>query len=136
MYVIGLTGGIACGKSTIVSTLQNFDNCRVLNADLLGHQTYASSTSKAFQEIVEAFGDEVVQKSPSDGSLSIDRKALGARVFGNPEQLKKLTDIVYPAIKELAEIEIEKIKQKECEQQDKKETIVILEAAVLIEAGW
>ena len=75
--------------------------------------------------IVEAFGDSVVG---SDGV--IDRRALGAAVFGRPAELKRLTDIVWPEIRRLAEAEIAAIRARD------PKAIVVLEAAVLFEAGW
>ena len=60
----------------------------------------------------------------------IDRKVLGSKVFGSPESLKKLTDIVWPAIKNMAQQEIESVRAEQPKQ------VIVLEAAVLFEAGW
>ena len=60
----------------------------------------------------------------------IDRKVLGSKVFGNPESLKKLTNIVWPAIKNMARQEIDSVRERNPNQ------IIVLEAAVLFEAGW
>ena len=60
----------------------------------------------------------------------IDRKVLGSKVFGSPESLKKLTDIVWPAIKKMAQQEIESVRAQQPKQ------VIVLEAAVLFEAGW
>lgn len=123
MTVIGLTGGIASGKSTVARYLKDL-GYPVIDADLLGHQVYLPSTS-GFSKVVSAFGDEVVG---SEGT--IDRRKLGSLVFGNPENLKKLTDIVWPEIKKLAVQEINQAKS------DCSSDLVVLEAAVMIEAGW
>ena len=119
MTVIGLTGGIASGKST-VSQLLASKGARVIDADKLGHNVYAAGT-EAFQQVVETFGSDVVG---SDGE--VDRRVLGGKVFGDPAQLKKLTDIAWPAIKKMATAEIE----------TQKEQSIVLEAAVLLEAEW
>ena len=58
------------------------------------------------------------------------RKVLGSKVFGSPESLKKLTDIVWPAIKKMAQQEIESVRAQQPKQ------VIVLEAAVLFEAGW
>ena len=121
--IIGLTGGIASGKSTVARFLGDL-GAHVIDADKLGHNAYISG-SEAFDLVVAAFGTETVG---SEGE--IDRKVLGSKVFGDASVLKKLTDIVWPAIKEMASQEIQEVRY-----HNPRKTI-ILEAAVLIEAGW
>ena len=121
--IIGLTGGIASGKSTVAQQLEQL-GAHVIDADKLGHNAYVSG-SEAFDLVVSVFGGDTVG---SDGE--IDRKVLGAKVFGNAESLKKLTDIVWPAIKQMATQEILSVKEQRPEQ------VIVLEAAVLFEAGW
>ncbi|GIW15642.1 MAG: dephospho-CoA kinase [Dehalococcoidia bacterium] len=122
MHVIGLTGGIASGKSTVTSFFRE-RGIPVIDADILGHRTYDPGT-ETYQKVVETFGPEVVAP---DGT--IDRKVLGSKVFGKPDELKKLTDIVWPGIRRLAS---EQLAEFEAAGND----IVVLEAAVLLEAGW
>ena len=121
--IIGLTGGIASGKSTVTQLLAKL-GAHVIDADKLGHNAYVSG-SDAFNLVVSAFGSDTVG---SDGE--IDRKVLGSKVFDTPESLKKLTDIVWPAIKKMATQEIQSVKNQRPEQ------VIVLEAAVLFEAGW
>lgn len=121
--IICLTGGIASGKSTAARFLGEL-GAHVIDADRLGHRTYDPG-SPAHAKVVAAFGPEVLG---ADGG--IDRKALGAKVFGKPDALKRLTDIVWPAIRLLAEKEIARAKAEDSNR------IVVLEAAVLFEAGW
>ena len=121
--IIGLTGGIASGKSTVAQQLGQL-GAYVIDADKLGHNAYVSG-SEAFDLVVSVFGGDTVG---SDGE--IDRKVLGSKVFGNAESLKKLTDIVWPAIKQMATQEILYVKEQRPEQ------VIVLEAAVLFEAGW
>ncbi|NKC12784.1 MAG: dephospho-CoA kinase [Gammaproteobacteria bacterium] len=123
MKVIGLTGGIASGKSTAASYLSG-RGAYIIDADKLGHAAYGPETP-AFEQVVATFGQAIV-----DGSGHIDRKALGARVFGENNRLKELTDIVWPAIRRLAEARIEEHRAKQ------PYSVVVLEAAVLFEAGW
>ncbi len=123
MKTICLTGGIASGKSTAVSYLAE-KGAYVIDADKLGHQAYNPGTD-AFEAVVAAFGEEV---RGEDGE--IDRKVLGGKVFGKPDELKKLTDIVWPEIRRLAELEITE------EHARNPSVVVVLEAAVLFEAGW
>lgn len=121
--VICLTGGLASGKSTAARFLKE-QGAYVIDADVLGHQTYEPG-SPAHAQVVAAFGAEVL-----DPEGRIDRKALGAKVFGKPAELKKLTDIVWPAIRALASAEIAKVRAAGTAR------VIVLEAAVLFEAGW
>ena len=123
MITIGLTGGIASGKSTVARELAR-RGARVIDADKLGHRAYEPG-SQAHREVIAAFGSEV---RAADGT--IERAALGARVFGKPEQLKRLTDIVWPEIRRLAQAAIAGLRAAE------PQAVVVLEAAVLFEAGW
>ncbi len=121
--VIGLIGGIASGKSTAAKTLGAW-GAHIIDADKLGHRAYLKD-SAAFHAVVATFGEDTVG---ADGE--IDRRALGAKVFGDADKLKQLTDIVWPAIRELAAKEIKTV------QANEPERIIVLEAAVLLEAGW
>jgi len=123
VIVIGITGGIAAGKSTVARELL-LRGARVIDADQLGHRVYEPGTP-AYRAVVSAFGPEIVA-----GDGSIDRAVLGARVFGRPEQLRRLTDIVWPATRRLVEQQIATIRAEE------PEGIVVLEAVALLEAGW
>ncbi|MBT5153252.1 MAG: dephospho-CoA kinase [Gammaproteobacteria bacterium] len=123
MKVICLTGGLASGKSTAVKHLAG-KGAVIIDADILGHQAYNPGTA-AFDDVISAFGEDV---RGDDGQ--IDRKVLGGKVFGKPEELRKLTDIVWPEIRRLAELELAAIADRD------PEAIVVLEAAVLFEAGW
>ncbi len=121
--IIGLTGGIASGKSTVATTLQSW-GAYVIDADKLGHRAYVKGTD-AFHKVVAQFGEDIVG---ADGE--VDRRALGAKVFGEGGSLKQLTDIVWPAIYDMAAAEIKQ------SLDNNPNTVVVLEAAVLIEAGW
>lgn len=123
MKVICLTGGMASGKSTASKFLQA-QGAQLIDADKLGHRVYDPGTS-GFDKVISTFGADLVA---ADGQ--IDRKALGAKVFGKPDELKKLTDIVWPEIRQLAETEISEYASKN------PSAVVVLEAAVLFEAGW
>ena len=121
--VIGLTGGIASGKSTAAQRFGEW-GAHVIDADKLGHRAYLKD-SAAYHAVVATFGEDVVAE---DGE--IDRRVLGGKVFGSPEKLKQLTDIVWPAIRDMAATEIAGVRAAEPER------VIVLEAAVLIEAGW
>ena len=121
--VIGLTGGIASGKSTAARHLASL-GAHVIDADALGHRAYEPDTD-AYGAVLATFGEEV---RGADGQL--DRRALGGKVFGDPAAMKRLTDIMWPEIRRLAEVEIGAVRETN------PGVVVVLEAAVLFEAGW
>jgi phosphopantetheine adenylyltransferase/dephospho-CoA kinase len=121
--VICLTDGMASGKSTAARFLRE-QGAHVIEADVLGHCTYAPG-SPAHAQVVQTFGGDV-----RAADRSIDRKTLGGKVFGQPAKLKKLTAIVWPAIRQLAHAQIAAARAAGTPR------VVVLEAAVLFEAGW
>jgi len=121
--IIGLTGGIASGKSTAAKYLGE-KGASVIDADKLGHRAYEPDTD-AFDKVVSSFGQEVVG---ADGQ--IDRKVLGSKVFGNPEALDRLTGIIWPEIGRLV------LTQFEVARGEQPDAPIVLEAAVMLEAGW
>ncbi|XP_015741199.1 bifunctional coenzyme A synthase-like isoform X2 [Coturnix japonica] len=121
-YIIGLTGGSGSGKTSIARRLGQM-GAFIIDADALGHAVYLPG-SPAHGQVVAAFGAEILNK---DGT--INRKILGAKVFGNQERLKNLTDIVWPEIARMVREQI-----REAGAQGK--AVMVLDAAVLLEAGW
>ena len=121
--IIGLTGGIASGKSTAAATLGEW-GAYVIDADKLGHRAYEPGT-EAFLEVVATFGKEIVSANGE-----IDRKILGSKVFADGNRLEELTAIVWPVTRRMAEAEIAGVKAETPNR------LIVLEAAVLIEAGW
>ena len=122
MKVIGLTGGIGSGKSTVSQILCEL-GASVLDADKVGHQCYQPDT-EAWQAVVDAFGQEIVAPDKN-----IDRKKLGAIVFGDPEELNRLNRIMHPRMYDMMAVQIEAYRRDGVE-------VVVLEAALLFEAGW
>ena len=120
--LVGLTGSIATGKSTVSKMFAHL-GARVIDADLLAREVVMPGQS-AYRKIVEEFGPGVVQ---ADGAL--DRKALGAIVFADPARRKRLEEITHPAIgarqqRMLAALDEEAF-----------EGIVLWDAALLFEGG-
>jgi dephospho-CoA kinase len=91
MPVIGLTGGIACGKSTVAEVFRE-RGVRVIDADLVAREV-TMPHEPALAALVREFGSDILLE---DGTL--DRKGLGAKVFGDPTAVAKLNAITHPAI--------------------------------------
>lgn len=123
-YIIGLTGGICCGKTSIAAQLEKL-GAFVVNCDRLGHQAYLPGTD-TFAKVVAHFGTDIVAP---DGT--IDRPSLGAKVFGAKGQLEALNAIVWPEIKRLAMAKI-----SDALKDSTTLRVCVLDAAVLLEAGW
>jgi dephospho-CoA kinase len=122
MRVVGLTGGIGSGKTTAAIHLAEL-GAVVLDVDKVAHSTYRRG-EPAFDKLVAAFGPEIVGE---DGE--IDRRQLGTTVFAAPAELKKLTDVVWPATYTAAHAQVR-------EERERGTAVVVVEAAVLFEAGW
>ena len=122
MHVIGLTGGIGTGKSSVAAILQEH-GAEILNADLVGHEVYLPGRP-AYDDIVAEFGTAVVA---DDGT--IDRKKLGPIVFADPAKLARLNAITHPRIKE-------EMRRRLLDLELAGAQVAVLEAALLFDAGW
>ena len=118
----GLTGGIACGKSTVAGFFREL-GAYVIDADRIGHELIAPGLP-AYRDIVEQFGTDVL--SPAGG---IDRKKLGPMVFANSQQLRRLNAILHPRI--IARMD--EIAGEIREQNP--HTVVILDVPLIYESG-
>ncbi|EFO81517.1 dephospho-CoA kinase [Oscillochloris trichoides DG-6] len=132
-YLIGLTGGIACGKSTVVAMLAAL-GARTIDADRVTHRVQRPGTP-VYAQIVATFGPQIL--SVPNGP--IDRRLLGNIVFGNPTALRRLEQIVHPAVR----AEIQTFMQEAAESggygtrlQPLPRPVVVIDAIKLIESGW
>jgi dephospho-CoA kinase len=98
--LIGLTGGIASGKSTVADILRR-SGAAVVNADVLAREVVEPGRA-AWQEIIEAFGIEVLHPDKS-----LDRQRLRRIIFDNPDARNKLEAIIHPKVRALAEKRIQ-----------------------------
>ncbi|KAM4715472.1 bifunctional coenzyme A synthase isoform 1-T4 [Anableps anableps] len=121
-YVIGLAGGSGSGKSSVAKQLEVLGAVRI-DCDKLGHEVYQLDT-EAYHKVLQEFGSEILNKDKT-----INRRALAAKVFGNQERLKCLTDIVWPEIALL-------VKETINQAREEGKEVCVLDAAVLLEAGW
>ena len=124
IYLIGLTGNIATGKSLVGRMLGEL-GAHVIDADELVRDLQRRGT-RVYAAIVAEFGTGILRP---DGE--IDRSRLGAWVFSDPEALRRLESIVHPAVGRAIEAQISVIQY----QASNKNTVVVIEAIKLIEAG-
>jgi len=122
MFVIGLTGGIGSGKST-VSDMLRANGATVVYADQIGHEVYQPGTA-VWDEIVTAFGRQVLAADDQ-----IDRRKLGSIVFADPEARRRLNAITHPPMRRLMAERLDELRRQGVR-------VAVLEAALLIEAGW
>lgn len=122
MKIIGLTGGIACGKSTVSKVLRTL-GAAIIDADALAHEL-AQPKQPIFNVYVERFGREVVTV---DGTL--DRAAVARRVFADPVVRAEVDAVTHPLIRAAAE---ERLRAAELEQK----RAAVLDVPLLFEAGW
>ena len=122
MKVIGLTGGIGSGKSTVAEFLAEL-GASIIDADKIGHDVLESD-SETRKLVVSIFGHQIV--SP-DGK--IDRKKLGSLVFASQKALNQLNRIMHPRIYKI-------IKSQLVQHQKQGTEVVVIEAPLLIEANW
>lgn len=122
MLTIGLTGGIGSGKSAVADLMKQL-GASIIDADRLGHEAYTPN-SEAWQQVVEAFGKDILT---DEGE--IDRRKLGSIVFADPAELARLNGIMHPLMARMVEA-------RKNQLRDAGETVAVVEAAVLFEAGW
>ncbi len=119
LYVIGLTGGIASGKTTVSDYLKGLGVC-VIDADEVAHEV-TSPGSAGFKKIIEEFGEDLLTP---EGNLN--RKKLGEIVFSDKEALSELNAIVHPLVIENIRQMLVKIERSPC---------VVLDVPLLFESG-
>lgn len=121
MLVVGLTGNIGCGKSSL-SDIFRAEGIKIIDADIIARQIYEDE--KLLSKVYETFGNDIKNE---DGSLN--RKALGRIVFSDDEKLIQLNKLTHPVIRQKVSDEIDEYKSKN-------EAIVILDAALLVESDY
>ena len=122
MLVIGLTGGIGTGKSEAARQLEEL-GALIISADQVGHEAYTVNT-EAWEQVVATFGNGILQDDKE-----IDRRKLGGIVFSDPSQLEKLNQIMHPRMARIVSDKIEAFRGQGVDT-------VVVEAALLFEAGW
>jgi len=118
--VVGLTGGIASGKSTVANMIRNL-GIAVIDADVIAREVVEVG-QEAYYKIIETFGDGILQED-----RTINRAELGAIIFNNEDKRKALNNIVHPAVRaKMNELKTEYIK--------KGEKVIVLDIPLLFES--
>jgi dephospho-CoA kinase len=121
MLLVGLTGGIGAGKTTLASLLAEH-GAQIIDADQLGRDALHPG-APAWHSVVDQFGDEVLVP----GTMEVDRKRLAAVVFSDPRKLAALNAIVHPVIMKGIADELDRLRHSDA--------VVILDAALIVELG-
>ena len=121
MKVIGLTGGIGSGKSSVAQFLEEL-GAVILDTDKVGHEALKPDT-EAWREVVAVFGRQILTPAGE-----VDRKKLGELVFSNPEALARLNQIVHPRIGGVVQAQLEEYRRRGV-------PVVVLEIPLLVETG-
>lgn len=124
MKIIGITGGIGAGKSTVLKLLREEYHAYIVETDVLAHDLMCVG-KPVYAQIVDAFGKDILMED-----MSINRNLLGGLVFSDENKLQKLNGIVHPAVKNyiLSDIQTKKTEGRV--------SLYIIEAALLIEDGY
>jgi dephospho-CoA kinase len=123
MRRIGLTGGIASGKSTVCRMLGE-KGCTIIDADAVAHLLIRRGNA-CYEPVVQAFGREVL-----DGTGEIERAKLGTLVFGNPLRLLQLTTILHPQVARQILSQLDSLLNQDSQAR------VIVDASVMVESGF
>lgn len=122
--IIGLTGGVGCGKSTVLSVLQRHFSCLEVSTDDISRQQMEPG-ERVYEQVVAEFGDAILRE---DGT--VDRTRLAAVVFADPKKLERLNALTHPAVTERV-LEI-----VEAERRADRYDAVVIETALLIEGHY
>ena len=123
MVIIGITGGIGCGKSEVCRELKNRYGAFTIIADEIGHDLLKAG-SECFEDLKELLGEEMIGP---DGNF--DRKKVGNLAFADPSVLEKMNEIIHPAV-------LDKIFDLLDLAESRKRRLAVIEAALLLEAGY
>ena len=124
MKVIGITGGVGAGKSALLRFIAENYNCRIILADEMAHQVKKPGTP-CYDKLIELLSADILNE---DGT--IHKGKMAARIFESEELLKKVNEIIHPAVKEMILDEIADARKKGVLD------FLFLEAALLIEDGY
>ena len=123
MRIIGVTGGVGSGKSAVLNYIEEHFDSRIVKADDVGHLLMMPGRA-CYEPVIQLFGEWIVKDD-----TSLNREAIASIVFEDGEMLKKLDDIIHPAVKKYILKEIEKSKKEKTE-------FFFIESALLLEEKY
>ena len=123
MKIIGVTGGVGAGKSTVLNYLEKCYGAKLILADLVGHEVMEPG-HEAYEQVVKVFGQEIVSEDKT-----IDRKALGAIVFADEKKRMILNRIIHPAVRQEILRRLEEVELLHL-------SYVVVEAALFLEENY
>lgn len=124
MFVIGITGGVGAGKSSVLKALEEHCNCRIILADDVGNKVKEPG-QKCYFEIVNLLGKDILKEDST-----IDKVKMAEKIFASVEVLEQVNKIIHPAVEEYI------LNAIQTEREKKEVDVFFLEAALLIEAGY
>ncbi|WP_026508661.1 dephospho-CoA kinase [Butyrivibrio sp. MC2013] len=129
MRLIGVTGGVGAGKSSVLSWIENNYNCRVIYSDDVANRVKEKGMP-AYDKLADLLGRDILLFDESGMDIGINKKAMADKIFNAPELLEKVNAILHPATNDYIKMTIEK--EKDAGKLD----YLFVEAALLIENGY
>ena len=123
MKIIGITGGVGAGKSTVLAFLRERYDAFVIQADEVGHLVMKPGM-ECYEPVIRLFGKDVIKNDKT-----VDRKKVSDVVFGQPDMLQKLNEIIHPAVKRYILRCLE-------EQKENERKLCVVEAALFLEENY
>lgn len=127
MKTIGITGGVGCGKSSLLEYIKNNYNCEIVMADDVGNKVKEPG-ERCYRQIIDLLGEAIIDVNSREGF--IDKKAMAAAIFADEKLLKRVNDIIHPAVTEYI------LQQRDLRKKEGKLDYFFIEAALLIECGY
>lgn len=127
MKTIGITGGVGCGKSSLLEYIKNNYNCEIVMADDVGNKVKEPG-ERCYRQLIDLLGEDIIDVNSREGF--IDKKAMAAAIFADEKLLKRVNDIIHPAVTEYI------LQQRDLRKKEGKLDYFFIEAALLIECGY
>ena len=124
MLVIGITGGVGAGKSSVLQALREHCSCKIVLADDVGNKVKEPG-QECYEKIVELLGTEILKED-----LTIDKLKMAEKIFADSNVLEAVNAIIHPAVEEYI------LNEMQAEREKQEIDVFFLEAALLIEAGY
>ena len=124
MLVIGITGGVGAGKSSVLQALREHCSCKIVLADDVGNKVKEPG-QECYEKIVELLGTEILKED-----LTIDKVKMAEKIFADSDILESVNAIIHPAVEEYI------LNEMQAEREKQEIDVFFLEAALLIEAGY